>query len=396
MQPLAGLSPASLQFLYLDGNSLAGDLSPLRSFTNMLTLSAMGNLITGQLDALQDLGALTALYLSNNQLDGTLGGLAAMQQLQSLDLGHNQLSGDLSSAGFEENPSLQFLRLNSNNLSRSLPVLLGAAGELRVVNLSSNHFVGSVPPQLCSDWTAIIDLSENALSGAVPNVFATSVCGSAVEVWMGGNQLLGSLSFGPIGDRRQKPLRILSLSRNNLNGSIPDDLGESVNRMERLDVSHNLLQGDLFNSTFVSMDRLEVFNVSHNLISGPVPQRLAQLAYGRLRSLDLSYNSITGTLPWFPHTDDYENSFAGNPGLCSPDQYAQVPPCTLPSPPPPTPLLSPPQMAGTLPEGLRKLSCSNTQVSKLHFEHTFVKIDISIPVDIHLESFSRMFIWNVC
>lgn len=292
LQPLESLNPNTLLHLYLDGNRLEGDLSPPKGFTNMLTLSAIGNRMTGQLDALQGLGALTDLYLSHNQLDGTLSVLAAMRQLQSLDLGYNQLSGDLSRIAFGRDSALRYLWLNSNNLSGNLRSL---RSELRVVNLSSNQFVGSVPPQLCPDeaQAAIIDFSENSLTGDIPNVLSTTFCSWALEVRMGGNQLSGSLRFDSTCPTSAKPLRILSLSRNNLTGSIPGDLGICLSNMVIFEVSNNLLQGGLLNSTFISMDKLEVFNVSHNRISGPVPQRLTQLANGHLRSLDLSYNSFT-------------------------------------------------------------------------------------------------------
>jgi hypothetical protein len=82
---------------------------------------------------------------------------------------------------------------------------------------------------------------------------------------------------------------VLSLSDNNLTGSIPFSLANLV--------------------------RCSILHLDHNHLQGPIPPRLSQL--GILNQLDFSNNNLSGSipdsgkLPTFP-----ESSYASNPYLC--------------------------------------------------------------------------------
>lgn len=84
-------------------------------------------------------------------------------------------------------------------------------------------------------------------------------------------------------------LTVLSLSDNNLTGSIPFSLANLV--------------------------RCSILHLDHNHLQGPIPPRLSQL--GILNQLDFSNNNLSGSIPdsgkllTFP-----ESSYASNPYLC--------------------------------------------------------------------------------
>lgn len=55
---------------------------------------------------------------------------------------------------------LQFLLLDGNQLSGSLPAFLGQLPDLKQVQLQNNNFSGSVPPSWCSGST-VYDVAGN-------------------------------------------------------------------------------------------------------------------------------------------------------------------------------------------------------------------------------------------
>ena len=71
----------------------------------------------------------------------------------------------------------------------------------------------------------------------------------------------------------------IDLSRNDLNGTIPPELGD-LWELERLDFSYNDLTGSL-PSELMGMERLEQVDLSGNALSGCVPTELVDIWVGR-------------------------------------------------------------------------------------------------------------------
>eukprot|EP00752_Nemacystus_decipiens_P006589 g5930.t1 len=85
----------------------------------------------------------------------------------------------------------------------------------------------------------------------------------------------------------------LSLSRNNLRGPIPKEIG-ALTAVEHLDVSYNELSGPL-PKEIGALTALKNLSLFHNQLSGPIPKEIGALT--ALQRLSLSYNELTGPIP---------------------------------------------------------------------------------------------------
>lgn len=122
--------------------------------------------------------------------------LAKLDALEVLSLRSNYLTGNLPS-DVASIPSLQYLFLQHNNFSGSLPISLSS--QLNVLDLSFNSFSGGIPPSIQKlNRLAIFYLQNNSISGTIP-------------------------------DLNLPKLKLLNLSYNNLSGSIPNSLQKFPN-----------------------------------------------------------------------------------------------------------------------------------------------------------------------
>ncbi|KAK9190082.1 hypothetical protein WN943_018683 [Citrus x changshan-huyou] len=264
---------------------------------------------------------LETLILNSNKIFGSIpAGIGKFINLQTLHMWDNQLSGTISPATGELQ-NLVTLALNANRLSGNIPPSIGNLKKLLQLYLFENFLQGSIPSSLgqCQSLTTI-NLSYNNLSGTIPPQLMdfTSL---SVGLDLSRNQLIGSL---PTEVGKLINLEILFISRNMLEGEIPSTLGSCI-KLEQLKLGGNLFQGPIPLS-LSSLRGLRVLDLSQNNISGEIPKFLVELQL--VQNLNLSYNDLEGVIP----TEGvFKNASAisvfGNSKLCGGIPEFQLPIC---------------------------------------------------------------------
>jgi hypothetical protein len=84
----------------------------------------------------------------------------------------------------------------------------------------------------------------------------------------------------------------LSLENNNLQGTIPKEIG-ALSQLTELDLEHNSLSGTIPHS-IASLSRLEYLDLDENKLVGTIPEKIYSLSM--LKALDLDTNMLTGTI----------------------------------------------------------------------------------------------------
>jgi hypothetical protein len=165
----------------LRGMALAGKLrlDALLTLPALRRLDLRGNAFHGNLShaaAAATSCALEEVDVSSNAFTGTLPAsfLAACSALRSLNRSRNALAG----GGFPFAPSLRTLDLSRNNLTDAglLDHSLAGCHGLRHLNLSGNALAGRMPElATCSGDLAVLDVSWNHMSGALPEELVAAV-----------------------------------------------------------------------------------------------------------------------------------------------------------------------------------------------------------------------------
>ncbi|CAK9264221.1 unnamed protein product [Sphagnum jensenii] len=275
---------------------------PCNYTINIVVLHLTAASINGTLpSAIGNLTRLVELTLTDNPgLSGNIPPeLGNLENLVILNLSNNDLNGSIPAELFRSNrsanssayrqSSLQQIDLSNNRLSGNVPNL-GGANWLQSVKISNNKLTGPSPPFYDPgtgygfvNMTELntIDLSENELVGSPPNLTA---------IWR---------------------LQSVNLSSNYFNGSIiPTSIFNTSANLTVLDLSHNNFTGLLpdlstFSNSltqFIKMliDELLILicfrDLSNNQFSGNLPN-LGGASW--LQTVQISNNKLTGPSPRF-------------------------------------------------------------------------------------------------
>ncbi|KAH9672843.1 LRR receptor-like serine/threonine-protein kinase EFR [Citrus sinensis] len=187
--------------------------------------------------------------------------------------------------------------LTENSLNGNIPVELGQLKHLNMFQVSVNSLTGSIPIQLFNitpmDYFAA---SENQLFGEIPPYIGFTLPNIRILL-LAGNQFFGNI---PHSISNASKLEWLDFANNSLTGSIPEDLGRLRN-LTRLNFARNNLGtrkgNDLrFLDSLVNCTYLEVVSLSKNNLRGILPNSIANFS-SHLSYLYMSANPISGSIP---------------------------------------------------------------------------------------------------
>ncbi|KAG2606843.1 hypothetical protein PVAP13_4NG164288 [Panicum virgatum] len=203
------------------------------------------------------------------------------------------------------------------------PPRVRACQPVRELRLPSQNLTGALSWAALANLSALaaLDLSGNALQGAIPGAFWRAPSLRAVDVSR--NQLGGALRV-----ERSPRLLSLNVSRNRFTGV---EGVEALSGLVALDASANRIRA--VPRGLRRLQRVQQLDLSGNAMQGRFPGDLPPL--GRIRSLNVSYNKFSGvvdsgTVDKFGHSAFVH---AGNASLVFSENSTAPPRRPSPSPP---------------------------------------------------------------
>ncbi|RVW94638.1 LRR receptor-like serine/threonine-protein kinase GSO1 [Vitis vinifera] len=244
--------------------------------------------------AINKMPSLTELYLSHTELPPiiptiSISHINSSTSLAVLHLSSNGLTSSIYPWLFCFSSGLVHLDLSMNDLNCSIPDAFGNMTTLAYLDLSWNKLRGSIPDAFGNMTTlAYLDLSSNELHGSIPDAFGNMTTLAYLDLsW---NQLEGEILKSL---RDLCNLQTLLLSQNNLTGLLEKDfLACSNNTLENLDLSSNQFRGSFPHLSGFS--QMRVLYLKFNQLNGTLPESIGQLA--QLQVLSIRSNSLRGTV----------------------------------------------------------------------------------------------------
>ena len=314
----------SLVLLELYGNRLGGEIpAELGNLTNLEWLGLNHNRLSGNIPpALGSLENLQTLDLGSNALGGEIPPeLAGLAKLELLNISYNRLTGKIPS-GLDRLSSLVFLFLDGNQLSGEIPPQLANLPNLKKLYLGYNLLTGEFPPTLAGlSKLHTLHLTGNQLSGCVPNSMREISGVTFDELGLpfcrksrdrdvlvmfyhatngsGWTQRGKWLTSAPVWEWKgvkvddEGSVTELDLTRNNLSGQIPPELG-TLSSLRLLYLGGNRLSGEI-PTELGNLTNLGHLALYHNELSGVIPPELGNIP--NLSLLTLFGNKLTGCVP---------------------------------------------------------------------------------------------------
>ncbi|PPS10253.1 hypothetical protein GOBAR_AA10400 [Gossypium barbadense] len=295
----------------------------------MVTLYIDTNLLIGEIpDCWNHWEILAYLNLENNHLTGKIPPTLGYTDPFMLNLRNNSMFGELPST-LQNSRDLIMIDLSENHFSGSVPAWIGdKLSSLVILSLRSNNFVGHIPHKICDlQFLQNLDLSQNNISGVIPKCFNNF---SAMATKNKTNNEVSAplvidfpfyfkalLVLKGREDEYGSTLGLVTnidLSANNLTGEIPKEIGSLVGLLS-LNFSGNLLTGNIPDN-IGNMELMESLDLSMNQLNGEIPPSFSNLNF--LNHFNVSYNNLTGQIPTSTQLQSFENlSYVGN-HLCGP------------------------------------------------------------------------------
>ncbi|KAJ9543592.1 hypothetical protein OSB04_023299 [Centaurea solstitialis] len=291
-----------LRYLDLENNSLIGPIPiEISNLQKVWYLNLGANYLTDPTPNWVDflsMPALTFLSFYLNELENFPDFILECKKLTFLDLSTNHFNGSIPESLFTNLGKLQYLNLTDNSFSGSLSMNFYKLSELKDLRLASNQFSGPILQDLhLMPNLEVIELYGNSFDGKIPS--SIGHLRNLQFLDLHSNQLNSSIP-SELGFCSE--LSFLALAGNSLSGVLPLSLS-NLTRISNLGISENNLSGEFSSSLITSWRRLTSFQVQNNRFTGEIPPEIGLLT--NLTHLFLYNNSFTGPIP--PEIGNLEN-----------------------------------------------------------------------------------------
>ncbi|KAK9107126.1 hypothetical protein Syun_023137 [Stephania yunnanensis] len=299
---------SSLKELYLDDTVNYTNTEPVEDWfrviasvpglrTTLRVLSMSINGFSGPMGAsLLSISALSHLNVSQNNITGHFPPeIFQLTNLETLDLSENfYLTGSLPEFSSQQNYSLQEIILSGTKFSGSIPQSIRKLVLLRKFHISQCNFSGMVPHSI---WDVgqlkFLDLVGNNLEGQIPS--SISKLSHLVELDLSRNNFFGPL---PSLESSSRTITWIDLSSNKFAGPLPSSYASGgFSRLRILVLSNNLLNGTIPSSLF-SLPCLQHIYLGRNRFNGELDYDEGFLnSSSPLFRIDLCDNKLEGRVP---------------------------------------------------------------------------------------------------
>lgn len=264
--PIPQSIPERLRHLDLSYNNFMGPIPEyISEFLSVSYLDLSHNHFIGSVP--KSLSKLNLFYLglSNNKLEGEVPGFFVMWEVV---LAQNAFSSFGKSWEALNDSEVSVLDLNSNSIGGPFPNWICKLRSLRILNLSNNLFVGSIPQCLRNSigYLRVLILHHNCFNGIIPDIFSNATM-----------------------------LKTVDVSHNQLEGKLPRSMIK-CQAMQFLNLNGNKIK-DIFPSWLGYMSSLHVLILRSNQFHGTLYQPQVSTEFQSARVIDISQNYFTGTLP---------------------------------------------------------------------------------------------------
>jgi Leucine-rich repeat (LRR) protein len=227
---------------------------------------------------------VVVINLNENNLSGTLPSLVGLSHMTDFVVDYNFIGGSIPS--LTGMTALQDFRVDWNQFQGSIPPL-GSLSNLYLFGAADNQLTGSIPSLLGTKLTVLV-LSNNELSGAIPSITGLHF----QQFFVDGNQLSGPIpSLADFANSSQ-----FVANNNKLTGPIPA-IGTNIHE---IDVSSNQLSGTIPSLLGTGIVQ---FRANNNQLTGQIPPLNGITG---LQDFSVSGNQLNGTIPYLAGTPNIE------------------------------------------------------------------------------------------
>ncbi|XP_024640582.1 receptor-like protein 7 [Medicago truncatula] len=237
---------------------------------------------------LKNQSTILSIHMADNNIEGPIPKwIWQLESLVSLNLSHNYFTGlEESFSNFSSN--LNTVDLSYNNLQGPIPLVPKYAAYL---DYSSNNFSSIIRPDIGNHlpYMTFMFLSNNKFQGQIHDSFCNASSLRLLD--LSHNNFVGTIP--KCFEALSSSLRVLNFGGNKLRGQIPSSMFPNLCALRFVDLNDNLLGGPIPTS-LINCKELQVLNLEKNALTGRFPCFLSKIP--TLRIMVLRSNKLHGSI----------------------------------------------------------------------------------------------------